>query len=327
MSRLVYVNGKFVPEKDAAISIYDSALMFGDMVFDMTRSYNKKQFKLREHIERLFRSMNSVNISIDLSIDEMEKACLETIEKNEPFFEDSDEHRLMINVSRGPLAIYGDVFGGKIEPTIIIADFPLKWTVRGMDRLFETGINAIITSQKVIPENLMDPKIKNRSRLFYMMANIEVSKHDGENNWALLLDPDNFIAEGTGANFFLVKDNVIYTPEPRNILVGISRKHIFDIAKKLGIKCYEKNLTVDDALNADEAFFTGTPFAMLPVTSINNKLIGNGKKGEIFLKLISEWSKIVGVDIPVQIKKFNDEIDNNLSGPSPYQFKNKSNED
>ena len=323
MSRLVYVNGKFVPEKDASISIYDSALMFGDMVFDMTRSYNKKQFKLREHIERLFRSMNSVNISIDLSIDEMEKACLETIEKNEPFFEDSDEHRLMINVSRGPLAIYGDVFGGKIEPTIIIADFPLKWTVRGMDRLFETGINAIITSQKVIPENLMDPKIKNRSRLFYMMANIEVSKHDGENNWALLLDPDNFIAEGTGANFFLVKDDVLYTPEPRNILVGISRKHIFDIAKKLGIKCYEKNLTVDDALNADEAFFTGTPFAMLPVTSINDKLIGNGKKGEIFLKLISEWSKIVGVDIPVQIKNFNDEIDNNLSGPSPYQFKTK----
>ena len=156
-----------------------------------------------------------------------------------------------------------------------------------------------------------------------MMANIEVSKHDGENNWALLLDPDNFIAEGTGANFFLVKDDVLYTPEPRNILVGISRKHIFDIAKKLGIKCYEKNLTVDDALNADEAFFTGTPFAMLPVTSINDKLIGNGKKGEIFLKLISEWSKIVGVDIPVQIKNFNDEIDNNLSGPSPYQFKTK----
>ena len=92
MSRVVYVNGKFVPENEASISIYDSALMFGDMVFDMTRSYNKKQFKLRKHLERLFRSMNSVNISIDLSIDEMEKACLQTIEKNEPFFGDDDEH-------------------------------------------------------------------------------------------------------------------------------------------------------------------------------------------------------------------------------------------
>lgn len=321
MSRLVYVNGKFVPEKDASISIYDSALMFGDMVFDMTRSYNKKQFKLREHLERLFRSMDSVEISINLSIDELENACLETIKRNEPFFGSTDEHRLMINVSRGPLAIYGDIFDGKIEPTIIIADFPLKWTVRGMDKLFETGINAIITKQQVIPENLMDPKIKNRSRLFYMMANIEVSKHKGNNNWALMLDPDNFIAEGSGANFFMVKDNVLYTPEPRNILVGISRSHILDMAKDLGIECKEKNLTVDDVMKADEAFFTGTPFAMLPITSINDKTVNNGKKGHIFSKLISKWSKIVGIDIPKQIKDFNNELSGTVSGPSPYQFK------
>ncbi len=320
MSRVVYVNGKFVPENEASISIYDSALMFGDMVFDMTRSYNKKQFKLRKHLERLFRSMNSVNISIDLSIDEMEKACLQTIEKNEPFFGDDDEHRLMINVSRGPLAIYGDIFGGKIEPTIIIADFPLKWTVRGMDKLYENGINAIITEQRVIPENLMDPKIKNRSRLFYMMANIEVSKHEGKNNWALLLDPDDFIAEGTGANFFLVKDGVLYTPEPRNILVGISRGHVLDTAKKLGINCKEKNLTVNDALEADEAFFTGTPFAMLPITSVNHKQINNGQKGPIFSRIISEWSDNVGVDIPKQIREFNREI-NKIQGSTPYQFK------
>lgn len=322
MSRLVYVNGKFVPEKDASISIYDSALMFGDMVFDMTRSYNKEQFKLRKHLERLFRSMDSVHISINLSIDELEDACLETIKKNEPFFGKNDEHRLMINVSRGPLAIYGDIFDGKIEPTIIIADFPLKWTVRGMDKLFEIGINAIVTSQKAIPENLMDPKIKNRSRLFYMMANIEVSKHKGNNNWALLLDTDDFIAEGTGANFFMVKDNTLYTPEPRNILVGISRGHIFDMANELGIEYKEKNLTVDDAMQADEAFFTGTPFAMLPITSINGKLLNDGKKGPIFSKLISKWSAIVGIDIPEQIRDFNKEI-NTIEGSTPYQFKSK----
>lgn len=323
MSRLVYINGEFVSEKDAKISIYDSALMFGDMVFDMTRSYGKKQFKLRQHLERLFRSMNSVQISIDLSIDELEQACLETIKKNEPFFENTDEHRLMINVSRGPLAIYEDVFDGKIKSTVIIADFPLKWTVKGMDKLFETGINAIVPSQKVIPENLMDPKIKNRSRLFYMMANIEISKHNGNNNWALLLDPDNFIAEGTGANFFMVKDNILYTPEPRNILVGISRRHVLDMAKKLGIQCVEKNITLDDALNADEAFFTGTPFAMLPITSVNGKLLNNGQKGIIFTKLISTWSKIVGIDIPQQIKDFNKEI-STISGSTPYQFKNQN---
>lgn len=319
MSRVVYMNGKFVPEKDAKISIYDSALMFGDMVFDMTRSYNQKQFQLTKHIERLFRSMKSAEISINLTPEQLEKACLETIEKNSPFFEPHDEHRLMINVSRGPLSIYSDIFDDEIEPTITIADFPLKFTVRGMDNLFENGINAIVTSQRVIPEELLDPKIKNRSRMFYMMANIEVSKHEGGNNWALLLDPDDNVAEGTGANFFMVKDGILYTPEPRNILVGISRAYVFELAEKLGIVYKETNLKLNDILNADEAFFTGTPFAMLPITTINGQNIGNGKKGEIFLKLISEWSNSVGVDIPKQIKEFNKEI-KELSGPTPYKF-------
>ena len=124
----------------------------------------------------------------------------------------------------------------------------------------------------------------------------------------MLLDPDDNVAEGTGANFFMVKDGVLYTPEPRNILVGISRAYVFELAEKLDIPYKETNLKLNDILDADEAFFTGTPFAMLPITKINSKNIGNGKKGEIFLKLISEWINSVGVDIPTQIKDFNKEI-------------------
>ena len=120
----------------------------------------------------------------------------------------------------------------------------------------------------------------------------------------------------------MVKDNTLYTPEPRNILVGISRGHIFDMANELGIEYKEKNLTVDDAMQADEAFFTGTPFAMLPITSINGKLLNDGKKGPIFSKLISKWSAIVGIDIPEQIRDFNKEI-NTIEGSTPYQFKSK----
>ncbi|MCK5534317.1 aminotransferase class IV, partial [bacterium] len=218
--RLVYFNGKFVPEAEAGISIYDSALMFGDMVFEMTRSFNKKQFKLREHLKRLYTGIKILRIPLKISIGEMEKLCYEVIEKNAPLFNDDDEHRLMINVSRGPLSIYAHVFNGKLEPTVVIADFPLKWTVIGMGKLFNTGINAVIPSQRTIPAYLLDPKIKNRSRIHYQMANIEVSQYKGNNNWALLLDPDGFIAEGTGDNFFIVKDGIIITPEGRNILRG-----------------------------------------------------------------------------------------------------------
>ena len=321
--RLVYVNGKFVPETEAKISIYDSALMFGDMVFEMTRSFNKKQFKLREHLQRLYASINYVHIPLKMSLEEMESVCFETIEKNEPFFYEHDEHRLMINVSRGPLSIYSEVFNGKLEPTVIISDFPLKWTVMGMGRLFDVGINAVIPNQRAVPAELIDPKVKNRSRFHYMMANIEVSKISGKNNWPLLLDTDNYIAEGTGDNFFMVKKNILYTPEPRNILVGISRNYIIELARELSIKCIETNLTESDVYEADEAFMTATPFCMLPVTKINGRNVGSGKRGKITNELLSLWSEKVGVDIEKQIKEFNYISRNNVSnGTTPYQFGN-----
>jgi len=323
--RVVYHNGKFVPESEARISIFDSALMFGDMVFEMTRSFGKKQFKLREHIDRLYSSIDYVKIPLNVSKQEMEEICFKTIEKNESEFLETDEHRLMINVSRGPLSIYSEIFDHKLEPTIIIADFPLKWTVQGMGKLFDSGINAVIPKQRAIPEELLDPKVKNRSRLHYMMANIQTSEFPGENNWPLLLDPDNFVAEGSGDNFFIVKDNMLYTPEPRNILVGISRNYIFELADELGITYNETNLIKDDVQNADEAFMTATPFCMLPVTTIHGEKIGSGNRGPIFDKLLSKWSTNVGIDIEKQIKNFNKELENNnISGPSPYQFKNKS---
>ena len=194
-----------------------------------------------------------------------------------------------------------------------------------MGKLFDTGINAVIPEQRAIPEELLDPKVKNRSRLHYMMANIQTAEFTGENNWPLLLDPDNFVAEGSGDNFFIVKNNELYTPEPRNILVGISRNYIFELAKKIGIVFHETNLEVKDVENADEAFMTATPFCMLPVTSLHKKNIGNGKRGPIFNKLLKEWSSSVGLDIEKQIKNFNKELENNkISGPSPYQFKTNS---
>ncbi len=322
--RKVYLNGEFVPENEAKISIFDSALMFGDMVFEMTRSFNKKQFKLREHLERLYTGIKILHIPINMSIDELEQACLETVEENEPAFEEHDEHRLMINVSRGPLGLYAPVFDGKLEPTVVIADFPLKWTVAGMAPLFDSGINAVIPSQRAIPASLMEPKIKNRSRLFYQMANIEVSQMKGENNWALLLDPDGFITEGTGDNFFIVKNGEILTPEGRNILRGISRGYIFDLAEQLGIPCRECNIEPYDVYEADEAFMTATPFCLLPTVSLNGIKIGNGVMGNISNALLKQWSTNVGVDIKAQIKEYGKEVSIlNSDAPSPYQFKRK----
>ena len=321
-SRMVYFNGKLVPEAEARISIYDSALMFGDMVFEMTRSFNKKQFKLREHLERLYVGLKILRIPLTMTEAEMEKACYETIEANETLFAVDDEHRLMIDVSRGVLGIYQNIEGIHKGPNVIIADFPLRWTVSGMGELFDTGINGVITSQRAIPAHLLDPKIKNRSRVHYNMANIEASQVTGKNNWALLLDLDGFIAEGTGDNFFIVRKGEILTPEGRNILRGISRAYIFELADELGISCREGNLETYDVYTADEAFMTGTPFCILPVTSLNGAAIWDGKVGPVFTKLLSAWSKNMEVDIKGQIQKWNSMDGLQVEDtPTPYQFK------
>ena len=326
--RLVYLNGKYVSEKDAKISIFDSALMFGDMVFEMTRSFNKKQFKLKEHIERLYYGIKIYRIPMKLSPEDLENICYETIEKNEPFFTDTDEHRLMINVSRGPLGIYSPIFDNKLETTVVVADFPLKWTVAYMAPLYDEGVNAVLVSQRAIPAHLADPKIKNRSRVFYQMANIEASMFRGKNNWALLMGTDGFIAEGSGDNFFIVKNGVVYTPEGRDCLVGISRNYIFEICDQLGIKCVEKNIEPYHVYTADEAFMTGTPFSILPVFRFNETPVGDGKFGKITKILIDKWSTNVGVDIIKQIKDFGKECAdlNKNNAPTPYQFSTDNNQ-
>lgn len=324
MTRVVYLNGDLVPESEARISIYDSALMFGDMVFEMTRSFGKRQFRLREHLERLYASMRFVRIPEPMPLEQMERLCYEVQDANEPSFSDSDEHRLMINVSRGILGLYTGVVGVPPGPTVVIADFPLKWTVAAMGHLFDGGINAVITSQRAIPAQLLDPKIKSRSRLHYQMANIEAASFEGSDNWALLLDPDGFVAEGTGDNFFIVAGEELLTPEPRNILRGISRAYVIELAEQLGLAWREANIEPYDVLMADEAFMTGTPFCMLPVTRFNGEPLGGGIPGRVFGALLERWSWQVGIDIAAQIKAWSAEVsdaEGSPRAPTPYEFR------
>ena len=147
-TRLVNFNGELIPENEAKVSIYDSALMFGDMVFEMTRSFNKKQFKLEDHVSRLFAGLKILRIPVEITQTQMIDECYKTIEANEHLFKDDDEHRLMIDVSRGLLGIYQNIEGLHKGPNVIIADFPLRWTVASMGALFDKGINMVITAQE-----------------------------------------------------------------------------------------------------------------------------------------------------------------------------------
>jgi branched-chain amino acid aminotransferase len=326
VGRVVYHNGTFVEESAASVSIYDSALMFGDMVFEMTRSFNRKHFLLERHLDRLFEGIKILRIDPGISQDDLYRICMETTEANEEFIAPGDEHRLMINVSRGPLGIYSHMFQDP-QATVIVADFPLSWTISGLANLVDEGINVVVPSQRAIPASLLDPKVKNRSRLFYQMANIQVSMVKGSNNWALLLDPGGHVAEGTGNNFFIVKNGSVITPKGENILRGISREYVLKLCAELGLSAIEGDIDQFDVFTADEAFVTATPFCMLPVVSIDGVAIGSPRTvqnnstafGPISTKIAEAWSNSVGVDFVAQIRSFigSSPIQNT---PSPYQF-------
>ena len=322
--RQVYYNGQFVSEQEAKVSIFDSALMFGDMVFDMTRSFNKKQFKLAEHIERLYAGIKVLRIPVEMGPKEMEQAVQKTIEVNDPVFADNDEHRVMIDVTRGPLSSYAPVFDGRIEPTVIISVFPFKWTIAPLAPLYDSGVHAVIPSQRAIPADLIEPKIKNRSRMHYMMANLEVSLINDPMVWALLLDPAGFIAEGTGANFFIVKGGKLFTPEPRNILRGVRRKYTMELAEKLGIEVIECNLNTYDAITADEAFFTSTAFTLMPCVKVNGGQLGDGQTGPVTKNIINAWNELAGLDFIAQAKVYLKEMGSEAyEGTTMYHFGDK----
>lgn len=315
-NRFIWKNGEILPEKEAVVSIYDSAMMFGDTVFTMLRTFNKKLYFLDDHLERLFDNLKYVRLNIPYTKDQLRKAVLRVMEENK--INDDDEHRLMINCTRGILSLYQDVEHSK-GPNVIIADFPLKWTVAGMGKLFDEGINMITPNQRAIPSRLLDAKVKSRSRLHYLLANIEVSQYAGENNWALLLDEDGFVTEGTGDNFFIVKDNVIYTPEPRNILRGITRKMIISMEKVI-----EKNIDIYDVMTADEAFISGTPFVILPVKSINGVHIRKSVENyNRYWDLLNRWNYKYNINIKEQIQEWDRKYPElqNREGISPYNFK------
>jgi branched-chain amino acid aminotransferase len=299
--RQVYFGGRLVSEPEARISIFDSALMFGDMVFEMTRSFNGVPFRLRDHLERLYTGLRIFEIDCGLTLEQMEAATLRTVEVNLPCFPPGIDFQIMHNVSRGILAAYQGSFPP--GPMVTINCWPLTSHLAPVAAFYETGVHAVVPEQRSIPARLLDPKVKNRSRAHYQMANLQARQVDPQ-AWALLTDEDGFLTEGSGANFFLVRRGELLTPEPRNILRGVTRQVTMTLAARLGIPCRECNLEGYDVVTADEAFFTSTPFVMVPVARFNGHVVGDRVPGPVFRRLLTAWCELAGVNIVAQAREY-----------------------
>ena len=300
-ARVAYVNGEFVPETEATVSVYDMGVTYGQMVFEFSRTFGLKPFRMEHHLKRLYASMKYAGIESGMTIEEMDTATSETIERNAQLLAEGDDYGIWHNVSNGPMDFHAAAVRGGPGPTVIISVWPISLTKPEQWKHYDTGINAVITAQRSVPARLIDPKVKNRSRMHYRMAELQAAKIR-EDAWALLTDEDGFITEGTGANFMIVREGQLVSPEPRNILRGITRGAIVELAGLQGIPFAETNIDAYDVYNAAEAFYCSTSYAIMPVATVDGHEMSESIPGPVTRRLIDAFADEAGIDFVAQGK-------------------------
>jgi branched-chain amino acid aminotransferase len=290
--RIVYLNGAFVPEGQAKVSVLDSGFNAGDGVYDVTRTFRHKPFKLREHTERLFRSLYYTRIDCGMSLEEMEKTTLEVLERNKPLLGENEDCALWQVVSRGVRSSTGNRVSGRATVTVysVIVNFP------EFASFYVEGAPLVIPSTRRIPPQCLESKAKITNKMNHNMAAFEAKQVDPR-AIPLMLDIDGNLSETSAHNFFLVLDGKLCTPTDRNVLGGITKAVIFGLAKQLGVEIVEGDYTPYDLYNAEEAFLASTSPTFVPVRTVNGAKIGKGAPGPVTVRLIAAWNKMVGMDI------------------------------
>ena len=300
--RVVYLNGAWVLERDASISIFDSSLVWGDAVFETTRTFLHEPFRLDAHLERLGASLVAAGVPCGDSTEELAELTRELIERNREAYDAEIDFSIVHQVSPGALGRYRNSVA-HAGPSTLIYTYPMDGMLGEAARWYDEGLNAVVPRQRAIPSRLLDPKIKSRSRLHYQVANHEIAAH-GADAWAVLQGEDGFITEGTGSNFFIVRDGELLTSRGHSVLRGVTRDTTLTLAGELGLPAREADFEPYDVATAEEAFFTTTPYCLIPATRFNGAPIGDGSVGPTFRRLVDAFIEDVGVDYIAQAKRY-----------------------
>jgi branched-chain amino acid aminotransferase len=267
---LININGELKKPEQATISIFDRSFLYGDSVYEVTRSYDGKIFALNEHLERLWQSMNFLSFDDRPSLEDLKNQITLTFNAlNKP------NTYIRIIVSRGVGEMGLDI--NKVNaPNVVII---IKEMLPNPREWYEHGVEYIISSIKRMPKDALNPMAKTGNYLNSILALIEAKKAKAFD--AILLDHDNYVCEGTTNNIWIVKGNYVFTPPAsRAILNGITRQFILGF-KTLNFTISEKDLLVEDLMNADEVFLTSSLKEIVPIIKINDKIINNGIPGKI----------------------------------------------
>jgi branched-chain amino acid aminotransferase len=286
MDPIIYIDGEYVAKKDAKISVFDHAVLYGDGVFEGIRLYGGNVFRLEQHLERLWDSARSIMLDIPISREEMTQVVCETCRRNNL----RDGYiRLVVTRGEGDLGLAPWLCP---KPTIFCIASRIQMYP---EEFYTKGLDIITAATRRVPPDTYSGRTKSLNYLNNIMAKINARM--GNALEALMLNQDGFVVEATGDNVFLIKKDELFTPPVyMSALRGITRDAVVDIAKGMGLPVREEPFTLYEVYTADEMFLTGTAAELISVVKVDGRVIGSGKPGPITLKLLEKFRALTHED-------------------------------
>lgn len=297
---IAYLNGQFVPIDQARLHVFDLGIVGGVAVTEMARTFAHVPFRLDQHLKRLGRSLDAVGFDTGQTVSELRSICERVVGENAKLIPRHHDLGLIVFVTAGQNSTYV----GRSTPlgkgsTVCVHSFPLPFELWAES--YDLGLHLVGVQTRSIPDDVIDTRIKHRSRLHWHIAANEARRIDPA-AMAILSDGEGHLTETATGNLCVVDGTTIITPKA-HVLEGVSRDYVAELAAADGIEFVHADLTADELSRADEAFITSTPHCLLPVTRFNSQLIGDGRPGPVFRQLIDAWSKSVGVAIIDQMRQ------------------------
>ena len=281
MDGVVYVSGAFRPAAEASVSVFDHGLLYGDGVFEGIRAYNGRIFRLERHIDRLFDSAKAIRLDIPYSVPQVCDIVLEACRRN-----DITDGYIRLVVTRGAGDLGLDPRNCSRAEVIVI----VKPTI-AIYRSPSAGIRVVTSTFRRNPPDALSPAIKSLNYLNNVLARIEANDRGADE--ALMLDKNGYVAEASVDNFFIVTEHGLVTPPTATNLKGVTRETILGVAAGLGIRAAETPFTLFDVWTAREAFICGTAAEVVPVVSVDDRIIGGGTVGPVTGRIIAAYGQLV----------------------------------
>lgn len=272
---VIWLDGTMVPWREAKVHVLSHTLHYGMGAFEGVRAYQTDEgaaiFRLQEHTDRLFQSVHILRMKIPFNKDEINSAQVAAVKQNN-----------LNSAYLRPMCFYGSEGMGIRADNLRVHTMVAAWewgSYLGKENM-EKGIRVRVSSFTRHHVNIAMCRAKANGNYINSMLALQEALDDGYDE-ALLLDAQGFVTEGSGENLFIVRDDVLYTPDLSSVLDGITRKTVMQLAREKGLDVIEKRITRDEVYIADEAFFTGTAAEVTPIREVDRRVIGNGARGPV----------------------------------------------